>query len=65
MEKCPLTRHISCLKATYLLRDQEQSTGAQLISEAVSEDLLIPLQIDFTMMEGNVFMIYLFCEALF
>lgn len=43
MEKCLLTRNISYLKATYLLRGQEQSTGAQLISEAVSEDLLIPL----------------------
>lgn len=59
MEKFLLTRDILCLKATYLLKDQEQSTGAQLISEAVSEDL-IPLQIDFTMMEGNVFMIHLF-----
>lgn len=48
MEKCLLTRNISCLKATYLLRDQEQSTRAQLISEAVSEDLLIPSWIDYS-----------------
>lgn len=48
MEKCLLTRNISCLKATYLLRDQDQSNRAQLISEAVSEDLLIPLWTDYS-----------------